>query len=119
VVVPILKRESCGWHRQNTVIAALSVAAILAHLALRFGFRASSATGRPTLRRLGDRLGAVYTPVALTVAVIAWAMTGDPQACETYSCDTLGNARCDAVGSPYRARSTSVRARRFSVELKS
>ena len=29
------------------------------------------------LRRLGDRLGAIYTPVALTVAVLAWAMSGD------------------------------------------
>jgi hypothetical protein len=35
------------------------------------------------------------------------------------SCDTLGRARCDALGSPYRASSSSVRARRFSVELKS
>ena len=32
---------------------------------------------RPTLRRLGDRLGAVYTPVALTVAILAWAISGD------------------------------------------
>ena len=32
---------------------------------------------RPQLRRLGDRLGAVYTPVALTVAVLAWAFSGD------------------------------------------
>ena len=37
-----------------------------------------SESSRPTLRRLGDRLGAIYTPVALTVAVVAWAMTGDP-----------------------------------------
>src|SRR6187401_701984 len=32
---------------------------------------------RPSLRRLGDRLGAIYTPVALTVAILAWAMTGE------------------------------------------
>ena len=32
---------------------------------------------RPTLRRLGDRLGAIYTPVALTVAVLAWAISGE------------------------------------------
>jgi cation transport ATPase len=32
-----------------------------------------SESSRPTLRRLGDRLGAIYTPVALTVAVVAWA----------------------------------------------
>ncbi len=33
---------------------------------------------RPHLRRLGDRLGAIYTPVALTVAVVAWAVSGAP-----------------------------------------
>jgi cation transport ATPase len=27
---------------------------------------------RAQLRRLGDRLGAIYTPVALTVAILAW-----------------------------------------------
>ena len=32
---------------------------------------------RPQLRRLGDRLGAIYTPVALTVALIAWATSGE------------------------------------------
>ncbi len=38
--------------------------------------RDSEAT-RPRLRRLGDRLGAVYTPVALAVALAAWAASGD------------------------------------------
>ncbi|MBY0547537.1 MAG: cadmium-translocating P-type ATPase [Candidatus Obscuribacterales bacterium] len=33
---------------------------------------------KPQLRRLGDRLGAMYTPLALTVASVAWAVTGDP-----------------------------------------
>ena len=32
---------------------------------------------RPQLRRLGDRLGAIYTPVALTVAVLAWTISGE------------------------------------------
>ena len=32
---------------------------------------------RPTLRRLGDRLGAIYTPVALTVAILAWLISGE------------------------------------------
>ena len=32
---------------------------------------------RPNLRRLGDRLGAIYTPVALTVAILAWAISGE------------------------------------------
>ena len=37
-----------------------------------------SESRRPTLRRLGDRLGAMYTPVALTVAIVAWVLSGDP-----------------------------------------
>src|ERR1700737_3019558 len=32
---------------------------------------------RPHLRRLGDQLGAIYTPVALTVAILAWAISGE------------------------------------------
>jgi heavy metal translocating P-type ATPase len=32
---------------------------------------------RPQLRRLGDQLGAIYTPVALTVALLAWAASGE------------------------------------------
>jgi heavy metal translocating P-type ATPase len=33
---------------------------------------------RPQLRRLGDQLGAGYTPIALGLAVLAWTWTGDP-----------------------------------------
>lgn len=33
---------------------------------------------RPRLRRLGDQLGAYYTPLAVMVAVAAWAASGDP-----------------------------------------
>lgn len=33
---------------------------------------------RPKIRRLGDQLGAFYTPVALAIAVIAWAASGEP-----------------------------------------
>jgi hypothetical protein len=115
------------WLRKTTVIAALSIAAILLHLVLRFAFRATAAlttflcwspsrsaaclfsmtsfessyshshdqraadsryakimnvmreceATRPQLRRLGDQLGAIYTPVALTVALLAWAITGE------------------------------------------
>lgn len=36
-----------------------------------------SESKRPQLRRLGDRLGAIYTPVALTVAILAWAFSGE------------------------------------------
>ncbi len=37
-----------------------------------------SETRRPQLRRLGDQLGAIYTPVAVAIAVAAWAWSGDP-----------------------------------------
>jgi heavy metal translocating P-type ATPase len=36
-----------------------------------------SESTRPRLRRLGDRLGAWYTPVALACAILAWATSGD------------------------------------------
>jgi len=32
---------------------------------------------RPQLRRLGDQIGAVYTPLAITVALGAWGLSGD------------------------------------------
>lgn len=36
-----------------------------------------SESQRPNLRRLGDKLGAWYTPVALTVALLAWLISGE------------------------------------------
>ena len=33
---------------------------------------------RPALRRLGDQLGAWYTPLALIIAAVAWAVSGNP-----------------------------------------
>lgn len=36
-----------------------------------------SESKRPTLRRLGDKLGAIYTPVALAVAALAWVISGE------------------------------------------
>lgn len=32
---------------------------------------------RPQIRRLGDQLGAFYTPLAIAIAVVAWAISGD------------------------------------------
>ena len=32
---------------------------------------------RPQLRRLGDSLGTIYTPVALSVALLAWILSGE------------------------------------------
>lgn len=34
---------------------------------------------RPRLRRLGDQLGAWYTPIAILIAALAWALTGDSE----------------------------------------
>ncbi len=36
-----------------------------------------SESKRPQLQRLGDRLGAIYTPVALAVAILAWVISGE------------------------------------------
>jgi heavy metal translocating P-type ATPase len=33
---------------------------------------------RPRIRRLGDELGAVYTPIAVGAALAAWAISGEP-----------------------------------------
>jgi heavy metal translocating P-type ATPase len=38
---------------------------------------AETAQRQPRLRRLGDRLGAWYTPLAVAIAVLAWAVSGD------------------------------------------
>ncbi len=32
---------------------------------------------RPQLRRLGDQIGAVYTPLAIVIAICAWVFSGD------------------------------------------
>ena len=34
---------------------------------------------RPALRRLGDQIGAIYTPLAVAVALVAWAASGEAQ----------------------------------------
>src|SRR5262249_1698732 len=33
---------------------------------------------RPPMRRLGDRLGAFYTPLAVALGIAAWLVTADP-----------------------------------------
>lgn len=38
----------------------------------------SSEQHRPQLRRLGDKLGAWYTPVSIIIAAISWLIAGDP-----------------------------------------
>ncbi len=41
------------------------------------GVMRESEAKRPRLRRLGDQLGAIYTPIALVVAILAWVISGD------------------------------------------
>lgn len=38
----------------------------------------SSQQQRPQIRRLGDQLGAVYTPIAVALGILAWLISGDP-----------------------------------------
>lgn len=38
----------------------------------------TSQQNRPRIRRLGDQLGAFYTPLAVAIAVAAWTISGDP-----------------------------------------
>src|SRR6266496_6209731 len=33
---------------------------------------------RPQMRRLGDRIGAWYTPAALLIALLGWALSSNP-----------------------------------------
>lgn len=33
---------------------------------------------RPRLRRLGDQIGAIFTPLAIAIAIAAWIFSGDP-----------------------------------------
>ena len=36
-----------------------------------------SEQNQPHLRRIGDQLGAIYTPVAMSIAVLAWVISGE------------------------------------------
>ena len=62
---------------------ALTVRAVRRPVDSRFARIASLVSDaeqrRPRLRRLGDRLGAWYTPIALTVAAGAWAASGSAE----------------------------------------
>jgi heavy metal translocating P-type ATPase len=37
-----------------------------------------SEQNQPKLRRLGDQLGAIYTPIAVSIAALAWVISGEP-----------------------------------------
>jgi cation transport ATPase len=54
---------------------------------------------RPRLRRLGDLLGAWYTPLALGIAVLAWTLSGEVDL-PAADCDTRDG---DRSGFPFRS----------------
>lgn len=41
------------------------------------GVMRASEQRRPRLRRIGDQLGALYTPFAVAIALVAWSVSGD------------------------------------------
>jgi heavy metal translocating P-type ATPase len=61
---------------------ALTVRAVRRAIDSRYarimGVMRESEQHRPRLRRLGDQLGAIYTPIAVGLAIGAWLWTGDP-----------------------------------------
>ncbi len=38
----------------------------------------ASEQNRPRIRRLGDKIGAVFTPIAVAIALVAWIASGNP-----------------------------------------
>jgi heavy metal translocating P-type ATPase len=58
------------------IVRATRRAADSRHAKIMEVMRESEAT-KPRLRRLGDQLGSVYTPLALVVAVAAWVASGE------------------------------------------
>lgn len=60
----------------SLTIRATSVAADSRYAKIMTVMRQSEAQ-RPTLRRMGDKLGAIYTPVAVGIALLAWAISGE------------------------------------------
>jgi heavy metal translocating P-type ATPase len=63
---------------ENALTLRASRAAVDSRYARIMGVMRDSEQRRPQLRRLGDQLGAWYTPVALGLAIAAWVWSGDP-----------------------------------------
>jgi heavy metal translocating P-type ATPase len=63
---------------ENALTLRASRVAIDSRYARIMSVMRDSEQRRPRLRRLGDQLGAWYTPVALGVAISAWMWSGDP-----------------------------------------
>lgn len=63
---------------ENAVTLRASRLAVDSRYARIMNVMRDSEQRRPQLRRLGDELGAWYTPIALVLAVGAWAWSGEP-----------------------------------------
>jgi heavy metal translocating P-type ATPase len=61
---------------QNALTIRADRLAIDSRYAKIIGVMRDSQQRRPRLRRLGDRLGAIYTPVAVGIALAPWAVSG-------------------------------------------
>jgi heavy metal translocating P-type ATPase len=61
--------------------SALTIAALRRAIDSRYAkimeVMRESEQNQPQLRRLGDRLGAIYTPIAVSIAVLAWVISGE------------------------------------------
>lgn len=82
---PYLVSKSVGSHVLSGAIngnAVLDIQATHAAKDSRYAkimrVMQDSSQQRPKLRRLGDQLGAIYTPIAIGIALLAWLASGDP-----------------------------------------
>jgi heavy metal translocating P-type ATPase len=61
--------------------SALTIAAVRRAVDSRYAkimeVMRESEQNQPRLRRLGDQLGAIYTPIAVSIAVLAWVLSGE------------------------------------------
>jgi heavy metal translocating P-type ATPase len=73
---PVLAGAANGDHA--LVVEAVRIAQDSRHAQIVRVLEAAEAS-RPALRRLGDQLGAWYTPLAVAVAMAAWLASGDPR----------------------------------------
>jgi heavy metal translocating P-type ATPase len=62
---------------ESALIVRATALAVDSRYARIFKVMRESEQRRPRLRRLGDQLGAVYTPLAVAIAISAWTISGE------------------------------------------
>ncbi len=63
---------------ESALVVRASARAVDSRYARILAVMRESEQRRPKLRRLGDQLGAIYTPVAVAIAIGAWLASGEP-----------------------------------------